>query len=172
MQAAAYKRTPLPNGEPGIRRTGAVLLAAIKTEAALPVVREAAADIVSGCSPHDGGCRARRILSWVSERMEYLPDPLGIETVALASWHLKRIRECGKTFGDCDDGVALIGTLVQSVGLPVRVALASFRPDGRLHHTWIDVLVAEPSGQRAWIVLDPFRSERFGRRPLRLEYVR
>jgi transglutaminase-like putative cysteine protease len=99
----------------------------------------------------------------VQTHVEFLPDPLGVEAVGHPIWLAENIRVFGVTQGDCDDAAVLAGALVRSVGRPVRLAVASFRPDRRLHHVW-----AEGYGT-SWHQLDPFRSERFVGRLTRLE---
>jgi hypothetical protein len=122
------------------------------------MVRHYAGQLNRGCAPYDHDCRLERIGKFVADHMNYLPDPVGVEAIGLASWHLKNIRVGGQTDGDCDDAAVLAGTLARCVGRPVRLHVASFLPDRRLHHIW-----AEARGRDRWIQLDPFRSERFNR---------
>lgn len=107
-----------------------------------------------------------RILAFLRDRLRFVPDPVGVEAIATPSFHLLAIGKDGVSAGDCDDAATLAGALARAVGAPVRLALASFRPDGRYHHTW-----AEGLANGAWIQIDPFRSERTAARPTRLSYV-
>ena len=141
---------------------------AIRSECSRPDVRDTAARIVRGCGPRGFRCRIRRVLEWVRTRVEYIPDPIGVEAVGLASFHLERIKRDGVSFGDCDCAATLIGSLLRAVGFRVRLAAASFLPDRRLHHVWAEAF--DPS-RGCWVEVDPFRSERFSDRPTRLVYV-
>lgn len=124
--------------------------------------------IVRGCGPYDLDCRAARILRWIRTAIHFVPDPIGIEAVASPAVQLRRILADGATDGDCDDASALAASLARAVGLESRLVLASFREDRRLHHVF-----AQAKGKRlGWIDLDPFRTERFNRRPTRLIFVR
>jgi transglutaminase-like putative cysteine protease len=149
-------------GEAGIFQSVAVIKALIRKEASDPIVRSAVSRIVAGIAPGDNTGRLSRILSWVRANLSYLPDPREVEAVGTPVFHLNNIRVTGSSSGDCDDSAALVGALARSVGRKVRLHIASFRADRRLHHIW-----AEAQGDRGWVQLDPFRSERFGRKPTR-----
>lgn len=99
--------------------------------------------------------------------MVFVPDPLETEAVGWPSFHIQAIREEGNTGGDCDDAAALAGALARSVGRPVRLIVASFRPDRKLHHIWAEGW----AGEAGWVELDPFRAERFEGRPTRRHSV-
>lgn len=157
---------PLGRGEAGVWRTIGVMRNAIRRQAADPTVRETAHAIVLGCGPTDSDCRARRIVEWVRRRLAYVPDPIGVEAVALATSHLRRIAQNGVSQGDCDDATVLLGTLARAVGLPVRITVASFRTNRRLHHVWPDLMTGA-----GWQEADVFRSERFNLSPSRIEHA-
>ena len=157
-----HLQTRIAPGEPGIFQSVAVIKALIRKEASDPIVRSAVSRIVAGIAPRDNTGRLARILSWVKANLNYLPDPREVEAVGTPVFHLNNIRITGSSSGDCDDAAALIGALARSVGRRVRLHVASFRPDRRLHHIWIDA-----EGDSRWIELDPFRSERFNRKPTR-----
>lgn len=152
----------IPGGDSGIWASVSAIAQGIRTEKVLPIVRVFAAQIVNGCGPLEAACRARAILGWVRNNMRFTPDPEGVETVMLPSFQLQHYRDRGWTFGDCDDGAALIGALDAAIGLPVRLRVASFIPDGRFHHIWTEVRVG-----KKWVEQDPFRAERFNQRMTR-----
>jgi transglutaminase-like putative cysteine protease len=158
--------TQTVGGETAIWQAVEAMKRGILEEAVSPAVRIFASQLVASCRPNDPTCRAARIFAFVKSRMRFVPDPFQVEALGLASYHLKLIQERGETYGDCDDGALLIGTLARAVGLPVRLAVASFRSDQKFHHVWAEVRV--PNG---WAELDPFRSERFNRKPSRLQVV-
>ncbi len=106
-----------------------------------------------------------RILDYLKRNLRFVPDPVGVEAIATPSFHLLAIQRDGFSAGDCDDAATLAGALARAVGAPVRLALASFRPDRKFHHTW-----AEGLASGVWVQLDPFRAERTAARPTRLVY--
>jgi len=120
------------------------------------------------CGPTDPVCRLRRIAAWVREHLRFVPDPIGVEAITTPDAHLLVINQEGVSAGDCDDAAVLAGALARSIGAPVRIALASFRADKQLHHTWAEGMAA---GVGRWIDLDPFRSERTAPKPSRLIYL-
>jgi transglutaminase-like putative cysteine protease len=138
----------------------------IRHQAAQPVVRAHAVRISQWCGPTDAVCRLKTIAEWVREHLRFIPDPVGVEAITTPEAHLLIIDREGVSAGDCDDAATLAGALARSVGAQVRIALASFRPDRKLHHTW-----AEGQAAARWIDLDPFRSERTAPRPSRLIYM-
>jgi len=154
------------HGEPATWRTAHLIRRAARREASHPTVRRHALDVTAGCSPNDRNCRARRILEYLVHRMEYVPDPYRHEAIGTPTFHLEAIDRDGRTFGDCDDGAALGAALGLSVGIPARLALASFLPSRRLHHVWTEL------DALGWVPIDPFRAERFGLEPSRLEYLK
>jgi len=129
-------------------------------------VRAYALNISQWCEPTDARCRLLRIAAFLRRRLRFVPDPVGVEAIGAPSFHLLKIREEGVSAGDCDDAATLAGALARAVGAPVRLVLASFRPDGRFHHVW-----AEGNASGWWVDMDPFRSERTAPRPTRLRYV-
>jgi len=104
----------------------------------------------------------------VRGHLRFVPDPIGVEAITTPEAHLVVINQEGVSGGDCDDAAVLAGALARSIGAPVRIALASFRSDKRLHHTWAEGMAL---GVGRWIDLDPFRSERTAPKPSRLIYL-
>ncbi len=156
----------LPPGEAGIWTTLRAIRDATRQQAADPGVREAAHAIVAGCGPNDSECRGERIIQWVRERLAYVPDPVEVEALSLATSHLRRISESGTSAGDCDDATVLIATLARAVGIPVRITVASFRDSKQFHHVWPDLVLGG-----SWKEADIFRSERFSLAPTRVMHV-
>ena len=165
-----YAIGPLPPGEPGIWLSVEAMRRAVAAEIALPIVRDAGAAIVRGCHPHAARCKAARILAFLRARLEYVPDPQGVEALALPSVHLQRIEELGRSYGDCDDGAVLGATLARTVGMRARFVVASFMKSKRLHHVWSEA-AGNTVGPPEWNEMDPYRAERFAGRATRLEFV-
>ena len=145
-----------PPGEAGIFRSLAVMRQMIIAAAPHPTIRRRAAILSRGIAPGDHDARLEAILSWVRANLSFLPDPVGVEAIASPVFHVQSIEIGGGSAGDCDDAATLLGALARSIGRPVRLHVASFRPDRKLHHVWTDA-----AGARAWLQLDPFRAERF-----------
>jgi transglutaminase-like putative cysteine protease len=158
VSGLAYAVRSIPKGQAGIDVTLGVMVNIARKDCALPIVRDEAQRIVRGLSPYAAGERARRILAFVRDHVEFVPDPLHVEAITLPAEHLRRIRVEGITQGDCDDAATLISTLCRAVGVETRYVAASYIPGRGIHHVF-----AEARGLDGWITLDPFRSETFGR---------
>ena len=153
-------------GEAGIFQSLEAMRLGVRKELSDPLVRDTAGRLVAGCGPADDACRAAAVFSFVRQKMDYVPDPVDVEAVGLASYHLQQIAETGMTYGDCDDAAVLVATLAMAVGIPARFAVASFRDDLELHHVWAEVRLQDTG----WENLDTFRAERLQANPTRIVY--
>jgi len=116
-------------------------------EAALdPVIRRAAADIVSGLPHRDHMAQAAAITDWMRANGNYLFDAAGSEELATPRYILSEI-QAGRG-NDCDASV-LQGALLMSIGIPVRYLTWSADPNGAFQHV---TLQAHVSGR--WILFD------------------
>ena len=161
-----WRTTYLPPGDPGIRQTVREMQRIVRREQVDPLVRRYSTRLAGGCAPNDRLCIARRLWTWVKATMRYVPDPVGVEAFTTPVEHLREFGRAGAMYGDCDDAVGLLSAMLQSVGVPARFAVASFRPDGKFHHVWTEALV----GPGQWVELDTFRAERFDSTPTRVQY--
>lgn len=62
---------------------------------------------------------------------------------------LREIADTGTVWGDCDDAAVLIGALLASVGMPIRL-VAVGQPGGEYMHVFIEAFDGE-----SWWRLDP-----------------
>lgn len=116
-----------------------------------PQVRNAAVSILRSRQDNDLERHARDLLAWVQTNVRYLPDPDGAEWVVSPLVQLDQISRNGFVYGDCDDHVVLLGSLLQSVGIVARVQAVKIRPtDGWFNHVLLSVKL--PGG---FIDMDP-----------------
>lgn len=115
-----------------------------------PVVRAAALSILTSRRDNDQAAHAAALLAWVKSRMRYLGDPDGAEWVISPLVSLENIRRDGTTYGDCDDHVVLLGSLLQSIGIRVVVQAVKLAPGPDWDHV---ILAANIHG--AWRDMDP-----------------
>ena len=91
------------------------------------------------------------LFRWVSERVRYTADVVGVETLAYPGFTLRR------KSGDCDDQTALLCALLESVGYPTRLVVTGYHP-GQWEHVYCQVYA---SGE--WIDCEPIeRGARLG----------
>jgi transglutaminase-like putative cysteine protease len=94
--------------------------------------------------------KIRNVFNFVKSRMRYIRDNAFMETVASSDFHLKSFVQSGYAAGDCDDHVVLLGSLLTSIGYPVRIVTVRVRPGyGAFDHVYLEVLI-----RGTWIPLD------------------
>ena len=125
----------IPGGINGTRatlRTMADLIRDAKTDAR---IREVAVGIIAGL-PHKAYAeQAEAITDWVARNVQFVRDVDGVETLTPPAYLLSTLA------GDCDDQSMLVGALLQSIGLPVRLSVGG--PDAaRMVHVWCEVNIA------------------------------
>ena len=116
-------------------------------------VRQKAIDILlqNAVKPKDYLAEIDAIFRWVQRNIRYTKDPFQVEVLHSA----RRMLELRA--GDCDDMTILLGSMLKSIGHPVRLVVAGFdlqRPD-QYSHIFMEVLC-----KNQWIPLDatmPFR---------------
>jgi transglutaminase-like putative cysteine protease len=99
-------------------------------------VIETARKIVQYVNPKDYLGEAEAIYDFVRDHSRYVRDPVGLEhiqtpLVAIAKWHKNDI-----FFGDCDDYSVLLLSLLKSIGFPVKLIAASYKPSKELAHVY------------------------------------
>ena len=72
-------------------------------------------------------------------RIPYRPDPKEQETISRPAHLLKS----DFPYRDCDDKAILIGSWLYIHGVPFRYVSTSTRPDGRLHHVFVELKSGE-----------------------------
>jgi transglutaminase-like putative cysteine protease len=98
--------------------------------------------------------QARAIFYFVRDRIRYVLDPVGIETISSPDETLK-VRH-----GDCDDKSVLAASLLLAIGHPARFLAVAF-DGGPFSH----VLVETPIGTEWWPMELTDRSMPFGEMP-------
>ncbi|MEI7479786.1 MAG: transglutaminase domain-containing protein [Actinomycetes bacterium] len=86
-----------------------------------PDVRAAALRIITSTKDNDQPHHAAMLLGWVRSRMVYLADPDGAEWFISPLVTLATLAAGRPAYGDCDDHVLMLGSLLQSIGIPVVV---------------------------------------------------
>jgi transglutaminase-like putative cysteine protease len=117
----------------------------------LPVIREFARSLLPPFTrDNDLYTVARTLANWVRDNITYLPDPAGseffIDPIALINqWQTK-----GKAYGDCDDHVLLLNSLLNATGFSTRVIGVHLHDPVLWDHVISSVFI----GGR-WIDIDP-----------------
>jgi hypothetical protein len=166
----ALSRTPrierlrIPSGYAGTRQTSAHVARLIREGASDFYVRQKAIDILlaRGVAPKDYVGEIDALFRWVQRNVRYTKDPFQVELLHAA----RRMLELRA--GDCDDMTILLGSLVKSIGHPVRLVLTG--PNARRRDLYSHIYL-EAQHQGDWIPLDatmPFAMGWSPRAPVRL----
>lgn len=146
------RTVPLAGGDAGIAQTISVMHSLIDRGAVDPQVREQALAIVrqAGAVPRDSGAEINAIFWWAKAHMRFQKDVHGGEYVSTPQYLLRTMA------GDCDDYVVLTGSLLKSLGVPIRiVTIAADREEpGRLSHVYLEAL-----SKGEWIALDATQAQ-------------
>ena len=164
LEAPRIERQRIPSGLAGTRLTAAHVGRLIREGSADFYVRQKAIDILLACGvrPKDYIGEINALFRWVQRHVRYTKDPFQVEVL-----HSPR-RMLELRAGDCDDMTILLGSLVKSIGHPVRIVLTgpnARRPDLFSH------IYLEAQCQGDWIPLDatmPFAMGWSPRAPVRL----
>lgn len=130
-----------------------------------PYVRNKAIEITRYIKPDETGNPGRRdntaiayaMWEWMRENIAYVRDPFHVERL---SDPMVILREGS---GDCDDHVILAGSMLMSIGVPVRFVTIALNPAEPDVHTHIILQYLDQSGQ--WQPFDSTEPQKPGTWP-------
>lgn len=127
---------PQASGVSGVRQTLSKIASLANASILDPVIRDQAAYAISGCPKGDKRCQCAALLTWVNRRVQYVPDPSGIELLHDPRLMARAIAEGRRVYGDCDDMSGYLAALLKSVGLQPRLRAVAYsnRP---LSHVYV-----------------------------------
>jgi len=119
--------------------------------AQFPFVRRVALAVGAPRYNNDTDGMLRNILAFVKSRMTYVPDPDGFEFVTAPDILLADILQRGTAYGDCDDHVLLLNTMLQTIGFTTKFTAV------RLNDTsqYLDHVIATVWQNGTWVDYDP-----------------
>jgi len=138
----------VPEGDRGTMVTAGIIARLMKEGARDFYVRQKAIEVLRcyGVRPKDRLGEACALLDFVRRRIRYTRDIFGVELLHTP----RRLLEVGA--GDCDDVSILLGAMLLSVGHPVRLVLAGYRPAKPHRYTHI---YPEVNVWGRWLAADP-----------------
>ena len=78
---------------------------------------------------------ARGIREYVSARIQFVQDPVGVENITPPEKHMRLIQEKRVILGDCDDAATLSAAMGKALGIPASFKILAFRtPDAPYQH--------------------------------------
>jgi len=135
----SFALSPIGPGNQGIEDTVGEIWRHILSYA--PVTRQVAESILRAAHVQQSPdyLRARALYDWVQRHLSYTGDHVLVEEVRGAVALLEDIADHGVAFGDCDDYVILLGSLLASIGIGFSLGLVSARPDQQFDHIFLIV---------------------------------
>lgn len=124
----------IPNGPAGTRATLQIMSRLIRQGKKDPAIRDKALVLTRHLRGKDWIAEAKSIFYFVRDRIRYVQDVYGVETIAEPGVTLRTGQ------GDCDDKAVLAGALLQSIGHPVKLLAVGF-DDDQYSHVLIETLV-------------------------------
>ena len=118
----AYTRHTIPNGIAGTHATVREIVRLIRQGTQNAQARLAAVEAVRNCPWKDKRAEAEAIFNWIRANIRFTYDPEGAELLQDVEAIL-RYRA-----SDCDDMVILGGSMLRSVGVPVRIVIIASDP--------------------------------------------
>lgn len=137
----------LPKGYLGTQSTLKHIQALIQTGSQDFYVRQKAIDILlkTGIQPKEYLSEIKALFEWVQQNIRYTKDPFRVEVLHSA----RRVMELRA--GDCDDMTILLGSMLESIGHPVRLVIIGPDP---LQPKLFSHIYLEVFHQGQWIPLD------------------
>ena len=153
LPGGSVTRIPIDERRPDAHTIIAALQLVVDQFGRDPRVRQATLSLLTSKINND---RANIMVvhRWVVNHMTYLADPDGAELVQTPLVLLRQIEQKGRAYGDCDDHVVLLGSMLVSIGIPARVAGVKLGGSPVFNHVVIEVPTTS-SGVGSWKVLDP-----------------
>jgi transglutaminase-like putative cysteine protease len=149
----------IPPGREGVRATlRAMAKMTLEGKKTLPV-RLVALQLVEDLPQKDWVAEAEALHSFVRDRIRYVQDIQGVETLQQPERTLQLKQ------GDCDDKGILLASLLLSINHPARFHAVGFAP-GKFSHVYVDTLL----GGR-WVALETTEPWPMGRAPDALEHM-
>lgn len=132
------------NGANGVFDTAAAMRQIINAYKTDLEVRTTAANVVFLTPEKDDLAEVEAIFNWVRDHIRYLKDIHLIETLTTPD------KTLALGYGDCDDQVVLLASMLESIGYPTRLVIAGYYDPGIYEHVYMQVCI-----QNQWIDLDP-----------------
>ena len=118
-----------------------------------PLVRRVALNLTQHLKQKDRMGEVRAIFNFIRDRIRYVRDINGVETLHEAQQVLKQ------SSGDCDDKCILLASMLESIGYPTRFVALAFAPNQYTH------VIVETRPYGKWIALETTLPVRMGWTP-------
>lgn len=146
--APSVQLLDIPRGLQGVRVTVGHMKSLIHQGSQSLMVRRAAEEALRFVPANDYKGELQGVHDWVKKHTRFTRDPHRTERLKSPDQILTDIETKGLAYLDCDDYSLLLGSMLKSVGFPVRVNVVGKR--NFPHHVFVS---ARAKGR--WFALDP-----------------
>jgi len=116
-----------------------------------PLVRNCAIAYGAPQGNNDTAALFGNLVQFVKDHMTYVADPIGFEYVTAPDYQLGEILAGRQAYGDCDDHVLLLNTLLASVGFETAFVAVKLDSNDEL----FDHVIASALYNGQWVDVDP-----------------
>jgi len=155
---ARTKLIKLEKGKAGTRQTLRLMSQLVKAGKKNMLVRQLALRLIDGKKQKDRAGEIKKIHAFVRDRIRYVRDIRGVETIHSAQRILKQRQ------GDCDDKSILLASLLESIGHATRFVAVGFKP-GVFHHVLVQTTAPGRWNSPKWLNLETTEPVKPGWKP-------
>lgn len=139
-----YAVTSIERGDSGTYVTLRKMRELVNRSLALPIVRGTAVELARRVPPRQRRAQIEAIREFLTERVQFLRDPVGVELLHAPDLLLRWIAERYYVTVDCDDVAMLGAALGKAMGLKARFrAVAFLDPNAPYSHVWTELFDGE-----------------------------
>lgn len=135
----------LPSGIGGTRVTLGMMRDLIRSGSRLVPIRQLAVNLTNMLPQKNWKAETNALFTFVRDKIRYVKDIAGTETLHTAD------RVLANKAGDCDDKCILLGSLLKSIGHPVRIVAIGFKTPNSCEHVYLET---RPGNVGDWIALE------------------
>lgn len=155
-QAPQQQLYSLADGARGTRQTMRLMAQVVRDAVRSDLdIRRKAADLVAFIPGNSWREQARLLFEFVRDRVRYLGDVNGIETIQTPGVTLSL------GYGDCDDKSTLLAALLESIGHPARFRAVGFAGFGEFEHVYVETKIGND-----WLAMDATMPHEMGWAPV------
>jgi hypothetical protein len=153
-------------GEEAARKTIEYMINIIKESSHNPFVRNTAEHIIKNCPPRDNLAEASAIYYFVRDNLKYRSDPIDLEYLSTPPLLLTKIKTGDAPSEDCDGHATLTSALLRSIGIPCKLRITSYVPDGDWSHVFTMALAGPKNNglgvyqPKKWIAIDTIHDDK------------
>lgn len=119
-----------------------------------PQIREKATSLVQNLGQKNYLGEIQALHQFVRDNIRYVRDIRGVETLHFPEQILTQ------EYGDCDDKVVLLASLLESIGHPTRFVAVGFKGPDEYSHVFVDTRYGP-----GWLTLETTENVSMGWRP-------